>query len=183
MLSITVPLSEEMWDEEKEEFLPAQRSKVLQLEHSLVSISKWEAKWNKPYLSVKNFTYEETLDYIRCMTLTPNVDPQVYERLTDDNVDAIIQYINAPMTATTFSNRKRPIKKNSKRVTSELIYYWMVTFGIPFECQKWHLNRLLTLIEVCDAENQPSKKMKPRDILRSNAALNEARKRTLHTKG
>lgn len=183
MLSITVPLSEEMWDEAKQEFVPPQKSKTLQLEHSLVAISKWESKWNKPYLSTKEFTYEETVDYIRCMTLTPNVDPQVYERLTDENIKAITKYINSPMTATTFSNRKRPVKHNSKRTTSELIYYWMVAFGIPFECQKWHLNRLLTLIQICDVENQPTKKMSNRDVLRSNAALNEARKKKLHTKG
>lgn len=184
MLSIIIPLSEEMWDEDKEEFLPAQQSKVIQLEHSLVSISKWEAKWNKSFfLENRIMTYEESIDYIRCMTLTQNVDPMVYNRLTTENIKAITQYINAPMTATTFSNTMRGRKKSSERITSELIYYWMVAFGIPFECQKWHINRLLTLIRICDIKNQPEKKMSMIDIMRDNAALNAARKRRLNTRG
>ena len=180
MLKITIP-AVDGWDEQKEEFVQL-KEQTLQLEHSLVSLSKWESKWCKVFLdSRREKTHEETLDYIRCMTLTPNVDPDVYNRLTIENVAMINEYIEAPMTATYFSKDAK--SNSSEQVTSELIYYWMIALNIPFECQKWHLNRLLTLIKVCNIKNQPAKKMNMREVMSRNAALNAARKKRLNTRG
>ncbi len=180
MLRITIPAVEE-WDELAQEFVTT-KEQTLCLEHSLVSLSKWESKWCKPFLSKQEKTYEETIDYIKYMTLTPNVDPEVYRVLTNDNIAEINKYIEAPMTATTFS-RDRNSKSGQEIVTSELIYYWMIALNIPFECQKWHLNRLLTLIKVCNIKNTPPKKMSRRDILSRNAAINAARRNQLNSKG
>lgn len=181
MLRIVVPLSVEGWDEEKEEFVKA-KEQVLQLEHSLVSISKWESKWCKPFLTADEKTEEEILDYIKCMTLTQNVDPDVYMHLTKENVEQINNYINAPMTATTFTDDKQK-GRNREIVTSEVIYYWMTALQIPPEYQKWHLNRLMTLIRVCNIKNAPPKKMGKRDIMSQNARLNAARRQRLNTRG
>ena len=156
MLQITIPAVDQCWDEQKQEFVSIKEQK-LQLEHSLVSLSKWESKWRKAFLAKQDKTYAETLDYIRCMTITPNVDPQVYNFLTVDNINQINDYIAAPMTATVFSEDNSG-RNNREVVTSELIYYWMIALNIPFECQKWHLNRLLTLIRVCNIKNTPPKK-------------------------
>lgn len=171
----------EMFDEEKQEFLPVKEYK-LELEHSLVSLSKWESKWLKPFLSNKDITTEQTLDYVRCMTLTQNVDPIVYTYLRQKHIDIITEYIDAPMTATTFSTPKEN-KTNKEVVTAELVYYWMIAFTIPFECQRWHLNRLLTLINVCSIKNQPKNKMSRKEAAKHQRALNEARKAKLNTKG
>lgn len=181
MLQIAVPITKEGWDEEKEEFIKPQ-VKILQLEHSLISLSKWESRWCKPFLSSKEKTDEEIMDYIKCMTITQNVDPDLYNHLTAENIDDINTYIYAPMTATTFSEDKTS-KVNREIITSELVYFWMVSLQIPFECQKWHLNRLLTLIRVCNVKNQPPKKMNKRDVMNRNAALNAARRKQLNTKG
>ena len=181
MLQITVPISPEGWDAEKEEFI-APQTKVLQLEHSLVSLSKWESKWHKPFLAKNNKTLEETIDYIKCMTITQNVNPNVYEHLTKQNMDMIGKYIDDSVTATFFTEEKMR-RTNSEIITSELIYYWMIALNIPFECQKWHLNRLLTLIKVCNIKNQPPRKMSTRDRLSRNAALNEARRKKFNSKG
>lgn len=180
MLVITIPASE-LWDERGEQFVPIKETR-LQLEHSLVSISKWEAKWHKPFLSDKDKSSEEILDYIRCMTLTKNVDSTVYFIIDQNTVKQITDYINDSMTATWFS--EKPGGKSKKTVaTSELIYYWMISFGIPFECQKWHLNRLLTLIRVCSEKNAPKKKMSAKEINARNKALNAQRRKSLGTKG
>lgn len=180
MLRITIPATEE-WDEAKQEFVYA-KEQTLQLEHSLVSLSKWEARWHKPFLSKEEKTDEETLDYIRCMTITQNVDPEVYLRLTNDNIDQINRYIDDSMTATTF--RDDGMGGSSRKIiTSEVIYWWMIANNIPPEYQKWHLNRLLTLIKVCNLESQPPKKMSAGEIMSRNAVLNEARKKKLNTKG
>lgn len=181
MLQIKVPLSPEEWDEEKEEFTES-KVQVLCLEHSLISLSKWESKWCKPFLSSTSKTTEEVLDYIKFMTITQNVKDEVYDHLTQSNLEEINKYIDAPMTATTFSEDKNG-KRNREIVTAELIYYWMISLQIPFECQKWHINRLLTLIRVCNIKNQPPKKMSKRDIISRNAALNAARRQQLNTKG
>lgn len=181
MLRLVIPISQEGWDEEKEEFVEA-KTQILQLEHSLISLSKWESKWCKPFLSNAQKTPEEILDYIKNMTLTPNVDPEVYDRLTVENFKQIDEYINAPMTATTFSKEKKG-GSNREVVTAELIYYWMIALQIPFECQKWHLNKLLTLVRVCNIKNEPPKKMSKRDIMSRNARLNAARRQQLNTKG
>ncbi len=181
MLQITVPINPEGWDEEKQEFVPP-KEQTLQLEHSLISLSKWESKWCKPFLTKQPKTYEETIDYIKCMTLTQNVKPEVYLCLTKENVDQINKYIDAPMTATYISEEKTG-KGGREQVTAELIYYWMIALTIPFECQKWHLNRLITLIKVCNIKNQPPKKMSKKSIMSRNAALNAARRKQFNTKG
>ena len=181
MLQITIPSRDDLWDESKGEFVTSKEQKLV-LEHSLVSLSKWESKWCKPFLSKQEKTTEETIDYIRCMMLTQNVDPEVYNFLTDDNIRDVNAYIEAPMTATWFSNSNTG-KQNREQITAELVYYWMIALNIPFECQKWHLNRLLTLIRVCEVKNSPPKKMSRRELLNRNAALNAARRKQLNSKG
>lgn len=180
MLKLTIPAVEQ-WDEIKQEFVSS-KEQTLTLEHSLVSLSKWEAKWCKTFLTKKEKTFEETLDYIKCMTITQNIDPEIYNYLTNDNIDEVNEYVAAPMTATYFSDDKSK-KTNRETITSELIYYWMISLSIPFECQKWHLNRLLTLINVCSIKNQPPKKRSKKEIMSRNAALNEARRKKLNTRG
>lgn len=172
MLKIVIP-SAELFDERTSTFITIQ-GRELQLEHSLVSVSKWESKWKKPFLGDKPKTREETIDYVRCMTITQNVDPNVYLGLTDENIQAVNSYIDDPMTATTFRNNNR--RSNRQIITSEIIYYWMVALGIPMECQKWHLNRLLTLVRVCDEKNQPGKKKSRKEIMAENKALNQMRR-------
>ena len=179
MLQIIVPATEQ-WDEIKQEFVYTKEI-TLQLEHSLVSLSKWESKWCKPFLSKEDMTAEETIDYIRCMTITQNVNPEVYTCLSDENIAQVRDYIQAPMTATFFRKENGPPSREI--ITSELIYYWMITLNIPFECQKWHLNRLLTLIRVCNIKNQPAKRRSQREIMEYNTALNEARRKKLNSKG
>lgn len=182
MLTINIPISPEGWDEVKNEFVDA-KTQTLQLEHSLVSLSKWESKWHKPFFSTKNMTDEETFDYIKCMTLNKNVDPDVYNHMTRENVKDVMDYINNPMTATTFSEKDKRTT-NREIITSELIYYWMIASNIPLDpCQKWHLNRLITLIRVCGIKNTPPKKRSKRDIMSRNAALNASRKKQMNTKG
>lgn len=179
MLQITVPETE-FYDEIKEEFV-TYKAQVLQLEHSLVSISKWEAYWNKPFLTDNEKSYDELTHYVKCMTITQNVKDDVFGRLTKQNVDDINKYIESPMTATTFSDQKQ--SPNREIITSEIIYYWMVTFNIPFECQKWHLNRLLTLVKVCNIKSNPPKKMGRQELAQRNRELNAARKAKLNTRG
>ena len=133
------------------------------------------------FLSKEEKTLEQTLDYIRCMTITQNVNPMVYEQLSEDNIEQINKYINTSMTATTFNNLDN--KPSREIITSELIYYWMIALNVPMECQKWHLNRLLTLIRVCNAKNAPPKKMSARDIMSRNSALNATRRKKYNTKG
>ena len=181
MLTLRIPISQEGWDEEKQEFVEP-RCQTLQLEHSLVSLSKWESKWQKPFYSKKEMTDEEALDYIKCMTLSKNVDPDVYKHITRENVKEVMDYIGNPMTATTFGNNDKG-QANKEVITSELIYYWMIASNIPFECQKWHLNRLITLIRVCSIKNTPPKKRSKREIMSRNAALNAARRQQMNTSG
>ena len=180
MLRITIPAAE-LWDEVNQEFVST-KEQTLQLEHSLVSLSKWESKWNKAFLGKQEKTNAETLDYVRCMTITQNVKPDVYRCLTSENINQINDYIDAPMTATHFSNEQQG-GVNRETVTSELIYYWMIALNIPFECQKWHLNRLLTLIKVCNIKNTPPKKMSRQQIMSRNAALNAARRKQMNSRG
>lgn len=181
MLQITVPASQD-WDEEHEIFV-TRKEQTLRLEHSLLSLSKWESKWCKPFLSTTNLTDEETLDYIRCMTLTQNVPPDVYTRLNSKHIQEISDYINAPMTATTFSERQERGRINREIVTAEIIYYWMIALQIPSDYEKWHLNRLLTLIRVCNIKNTPPKKMSKGEIMRRNAAINAARRKKYNSNG
>ena len=183
-LTINIP-SREIWDEEKQEFFKVIGT-TLKLEHSLVSVSKWEQKWKKPFIGKEEKTREETLDYIKCMTLTQNVDDMVYLFLTKQNIEEINNYISDPMTATWFSeevNKRKP--KSNRIITNELIYCWMIELNIPVEFQKWHLNRLITLIQVCNEEQKAAsgKKMPKREIMSRNRAINEARKAAMNTRG
>ena len=184
MLEIVIPETE-FFDDVKQEFYTVS-AQTIQLEHSLISISKWESKWRKPFLAnTGDRTVEESVDYIKCMTLSRSVFPETYLALTQENVDAVADYINQSQTATWF-NDAPGVKKSSTSsqvVTSELIYYWMIALNIPFECQKWHLNRLLTLIRVCNIKNSPPKKMSRRDLHARNRALNDARRQSLNTTG
>lgn len=158
------------------------KKETIQLEHSLISLSKWESKWCKPFFNKEQKTIEEILDYIKCMTVTQNIKDDVYISLTNDAFRKIEEYINLPMTATWFNDAHKN-SKNREIITSEIIYFWMITYNIPFECQKWHLNRLLTLIRVCNIKNQTPKKQSRREMMMSRNLLNQTRKNQFQTKG
>lgn len=184
MLQIEIK-PKEMFDEDRQMFVQIP-GKIIQLEHSLLSISKWESKWHKPFISKEEKTLEETIDYIKCMTLSPDVNDDVYLGLTNENIKEINEYIDDSMTATWFNEKslkKGVSKKTDEVITSELIYYWMIALNIPVEFQKWHLNRLITLIKVCDIKNTPPKKMSKRDVLSRNRSINEARRLAMGTSG
>ena len=154
----------------------AVKKHTLILEHSLISISKWEARFKKPFLTREVKTLEETRYYIKCMTLNRNVDDNVYLCLTNGDIDKVNSYIEDPMSAT---KPKKIGSPSRETITSELIYYWMIALNIPVEFEKWHINRLLTLIEVCNIKNAPPKKM----TTAQRRALNNQRKARLHTRG
>ena len=179
MLQISLPV--ELWDEGKQEFV-YMNGQTLELEHSLASLSKWESKIGKPFLSKDGTTYEETIEYIKCMMLTPNVSEETYQYLMTHRISEIQEYIDASMTATTLpklpSRRGRP-----ETVTAELIYYWMIALQIPSEYEHWHLNKLITLIGVCNVKNAPPTKRSQEDILNEQMALNEERRKKLNSKG
>lgn len=181
MLTVKVPIGPEEWDAEKEEFIEPP-CVVLEMEHSLVSISKWESKWHKAFLSGKEKSAEETLDYIKNMTLN-DVDPAVYDHLTRENIIEINQYIEAPMTATVIGKESKQGGNKKEVTTSELVYYWMIAQNIPFECQYWHLNRLLTLIKVCSMKTNPPSKRSKGELMRDYAAINKANRAKFNSKG
>lgn len=180
MLTIKIPKTE-LYDESTSSFIYI-KEQTITLEHSLVSVHKWESKWCKPFLSSNDKTEEETLDYIRCMVITQNVDPMALRAIPPDQIKRINDYIVAPMTATTFSNSDNN-KGKKEIITSELIYYWMIALNIPVEFQKWHLNQLMTLIRVCSIKNAPPKKMAKGEVINRNRALNAARRKRLGTHG
>ena len=182
MIRILLP-EKELYDEVNNKFvyLP---SRELILEHSLVSISKWERKWRKSFLNTDDKSFDEVMDYIKCMCVEELEDENDLYRLSEENVSDINAYIQDSMTATTFSDFSD--NKNTKSreiITSEIIYYWMIANNIPFECQYWHLNKLLTLIKVCSIKNSPEKKMSTSEILSRNKALNAARRKKMNSKG
>lgn len=181
MLELQIP-DIELFDEKTEEFVNI-KGTTLQLEHSLISISKWESKWHKPFLGKGDKTDEEIIDYIRCMSINKIQDPQILKYIPQDFVKKVVDYIQEPMTATWFSEEKKNAGGSKEIVTSELIYYWMIAMQIPVEFQRWHLNRLLTLIRVCNIKNEPPKKMSKRELASRNRSLNEARKAAMHTRG
>lgn len=179
MLKIEIP-EVEMFDENDSTFKTL-NGIVLSLEHSLISVSKWESKWCVPFLSKDAKSSDQTLDYVKCMTLTQNVDDIYYKVMTRENIDAIETYIDSTMSATRINNVDKRMSREI--ITSEVIYYWMVALNIPFECQKWHLNRLLMLINICSIKQQPPKKMRRRDLLKANQVLNEKRRADLNSQG
>jgi len=171
----------ELYDETTEKIIRTKPVR-LKLEHSLLSISKWESKWHIPFLKESEKTQEQFIDYVRCMTITQNVDPKVYQMMSLKTIKEVKAYIDDPMTATWFS-KDNSSKRSNRIITSELVYCWMTQNQIPFECDKWNFNRLLTLIRVCSAENAPKKKMGNKKILSQNASLNAKRKQAMHTRG
>lgn len=175
---LTISIKTEYWDEENEQFINTMGGD-LHLEHSLISISKWESKWKKPFLG-SNKTNEELYDYICCMC-KETVTEELIKSLGDESINKILAYINDPMSATTVNENKKS-KPSREVVTSELIYYWMIALEIPFECQYWHLNRLIKLIDICNIKNNP-KKMGKNEIYKQNRDLNAARRKALKTKG
>lgn len=181
MLKLEIP-EMEVYDEKNEEFLSIKKQ-ILCLEHSLLSISKWESKWHKPFLNKDPKTVEESIDYIRCMTINfRDVDNRVYGLLTRSAIEEVNRYIDDTQTATWFSHD--PSYPQSREiVTSEIVYYWMVSLGIPFKCEKWHFNRLITLIRVCNEKNAPSRKMPRKEQLSQQRALNNARRQRLKSRG
>ncbi len=181
-LTVTIPANE-FWDFRKEEFVNTADT-IIHIEHSLAAIAKWEAHWRKPFLSNNALTGEELLDYIRCMTLEEDIDFNVYLALSQQNMEAIRAYLEEPMTATWFKEEKKGKGgRMGSASTAEIIYYYMVELGIPFECENWHFNRLMTLIRVCSEKQAVPKKMARKDIFAQNAALNAQRKARLGTRG
>lgn len=181
MLILKIP-EQEYYNNATGEFVNC-RACTLKLEHSLVSISKWESKWKKPFLTEKELTAAEFTDYIRCMTINQDVPDEVFSLLGYDNVKKIEEYIMDPATATTIVDRRKGNgRRNAETPTSELIYYWMVSNGIPFECEKWRLNRLLTLIKICNAKGTPQQ-MSRNEVLAMNSALNKQRRAAMGSQG
>lgn len=186
MLEVTIPETK-LFDEATSTFITVKET-TLQLEHSLLAISKWESKWKKAFFADKKVpkTHEESIDYIRCMTINRNVDPNVYYAISNQVMQQVSLYIEDPMTATIITDYSKRVGGQSRKtptVTSELIYYWMIEHGIPFECQKWHLNRLMMLIQICNVRSNPNNKMSKREVMQQNAMLNAARRKKFNSKG
>jgi hypothetical protein len=180
MLRLSIVVSEG-FDESTSEFVDSEMVEV-ELEHSLVSLSKWESKYEKPFLDEGEKTGEELLDYIRMMITGPVPPGHVLEKLSPGNIKEIQLYISAKMTATWFSTDPSP-SVNREVVTAEIIYYWMIALGVPMECQHWHLNRLITLIKVCNLKNQPKKHMNRAEAAAWQSDLNQKRRMELGTTG
>lgn len=180
MKKIVVPRTE-FWDEKKEEFFFTDGA-TLKLEHSLISISKWESIWHVSFIDTQK-TDEQMISYIKCMTLNDVSDDLVYYAISGKQMNEIAKYIDDPMTATTITETKKNAVMPGKKITSEEIYYWMIKFGIPSQYEKWHLNRLITLIRVCSAYETQGTKRTNREIAQSYRELNEARKAKWGTKG
>ena len=182
-LSLEINGDKEFWDPIRNEFISCKKQKIT-LEHSLISISRWESKWHIPFLDSGLSTQEQLIDYIKCMCVSSNVDPMVFYVIaaSPDLIKIISDYIADPMTATWFSEDQRSRYKKEK-ITSEIIYYLMISYGIPSEYEKWHLNRLLTLIRVCAIKNEPTKKMGINDVFSQNRALNAARRAAMKSRG
>lgn len=178
---LTVTITEELYDEEKNEFIE-NPIRTLQFEHSLVSLSKWEAIYEKPFLGKSDKTKEEVFGYLKAMLLTENVPDEVFFLLSKENVDAINNYIESKQSATTFGRLPKE-QGTGETVTSELIYYWMVALNIPFECQYWHLNRLFSLIKICNLKNSPPKKRSKAEMIAERNRLNAERRAKYNSKG
>jgi hypothetical protein len=181
MLTIYVP-DHEFFNDLTNQFYTI-KGQEIKLEHSLVSVAKWESRWHKPFLTKEDKTRDETIDYIKCMTISQNVNPDLYLTIDQKLINKVVAYIEDPMTATTFSEKENQGRVNREVITAEIIYFWMVALNVPFECQKWHLNRLLTLINICNIKNKSPKKMTRQEIIARNRALNADRRAKLGTSG
>lgn len=183
MLRVTIPETT-LFNNKTNKFIDIPET-TLDLEHSLIALSKWEAKWHVRFLSPSTkLTTEQYLDYIKCMTITRNVDPNVYLAIPQSVMNQITDYVKDPMTATNIKAHGTGHSANhGEEVSSELIYYWMTAYNIPWEAEKWHLNRLMTLIQIANEKNKPGKKMSKADILKQNHALNASRRARMHSKG
>ena len=181
MLTIVIP-DQELFNDVTQEFVDI-KGRELKLEHSLVSLSKWESIFHKPFLSKEDKTHSETINYVKCMTITQNVPDNVYKAITPGNIAQVTAYIENPMTATTFNQDEQNKTVNREVITAEIIYYWMIALQVPMECQKWHLNRLLTLINVCNIKNKPNQKLSRAQVLARNKALNAERLAKMKTSG
>jgi hypothetical protein len=181
MLTITI-LGIELYNETLEEFVTTE-DVVLELEHSLVSLSKWESEYEKPFLGSEKKTTKEVYGYIKAMIMTPDVPDDVLKNISQDNLAQINKYIDAKMSATWFSEVPGA-PKSREVITSELIYYWLTVFNIPFECENWHLNRLFTLIKICNVKNSAKpKKMSRNELAARNRELNAQRRAQLGSQG
>lgn len=172
---------QDYYDELTSEFVKLE-GHTIELEHSLLSLSKWESIYQVPFLGPETKTSEQIMTYIKCMILTPNVDESIFQHFTQEDLDKIDKYINSKESATTFGIMPQQ-KGPGEVITSELIYYWMVAFNIPFEYEKWHINRLFSLVRICNIKNSKPKKMSRHEIAEQNRALNEQRKKQLNTTG
>jgi hypothetical protein len=181
MLTLRVGATE-VYDEGTESFRPSGGFE-LQLEHSLISLSKWESEFEKPFLGKEEKTAEEAMAYIRCMVLTPNPPGDFLDKLSKENIDEINAYVNKKMTATWFSDITPETRRQSETVTAELIYYWMTIFHIEWEAQYWHLNRLFTLIRICNVKQDKPKKMSRAEMIQRQREMNARRKAELGTRG
>lgn len=181
VLTLEIPETTDLWDSANEEFISVPKT-TLRLAHSLVSISKWEAHWHKSYFETRDKTSEEAMDYIKCMTIDRNVDPLVYYVLSEKDVAKIEAYLNDPMTATKIYNPTEQTK-NREKLTSELIYYLMISYNIPVEFERWHINRLLTLLEVFQVKTTPPKKRSRAELAKYYAELNAKRCKEWGTSG
>lgn len=180
MLKLAIP-ELDMFDENTQRFI-SRKAKTLKLEHSLLSISKWESKYEKPFLTEEQKTEEEFRYYVMCMDITGTLTEEDTKMLLINEINEIQKYISQQHTATTFSGKDPNAKHSREVITSELVYYWLVSMEIPFEAEKWNINRLLTLIRICGIKNNP-KKMSKRDTMINNTSLNAMRRKALGTKG
>jgi hypothetical protein len=180
MLTITV-LGEEHWDQENEKFVYPDSFK-LELEHSLVSLSKWESKWEVPFLGEKPKTTEMVLDYIECMILTPDPPADWISKLSKENIEEITAYFDSKQSATWF-NDHHPEPKTGETITSELVYYWLDICDIDWQAQYWHLNRLLTLVKIHTVKQAKPKPMSRSEMLRRRRALNKQRLKEMEEGG
>lgn len=180
MLTIIIE-EDEFFNEETQTFEEVEKT-IIDLEHSLLSVSKWESKYQKPFLSTAEKSPEEIFGYLKSMVVSPNLDPDVLYKCSQENLDEIQTYIDSSQSATTFGvmpERRGP----GEVITSELIYYWMVAFNIPFECEHWHINRLFSLIRICNIKNAKPRKLSKNEIAMRNRELNAKRRAELNTSG
>lgn len=181
MLTLQVLMSDELYDEKTHTFIEPEVFS-LELEHSLASLSKWESREEIPFLGKEEKTSKQILDYVRDMIVTPDAPSAVFDKLSPKNLSDINDYINAKMSAT-WINELEPSRSNQQIITAEVIYFWMISLQIPFECQHWHLNRLITLVRVCNEKNKPQKKMNRQAALERQRQLNASRRSKHGTRG